>query len=177
MHRLFVAIRPPKRVRDQLLRIMGSVSGVRWQTDDQLHLTLRFIGEIDRHRAEDVAAALAAIHHSPFDIALNGLGTFGSRGQPETIWAGVTPLDSLKALHKKVDHACMRVGLEPERRAFSPHITLARLKRGSGSVAGLLESAGGMTSEPFPIDSFALFESQLTPDGAVYSIVTRYALT
>lgn len=176
MHRLFVAIRPPKTARDQLLRIMGSVSGVRWQTDEQLHLTLRFIGEVDRHRAEDVTAALGTVRHPPFGIALNGLGTFSSRGQPEVIWAGVTPHDQLKALHKKLDQACVRAGLEPERRTYSPHITLARLKRSSGSVAGLLGSAGGVTSEPFSVEAFALFESQLTPDGAHYSIVERYPL-
>ncbi len=176
MYRLFVAIRPPKGVRDQLLRIMGSVGGVRWQSDEQLHLTLRFIGEVDRHRAEDVAAALAAIHHAPFEIALNGLGTFETRGQPDHIWARVAPHDQLQILHKKVDQACVRAGLEPERRSYIPHITLARLKRSSGSVAGLMQSAGGVTSDPFRIDSFSLFESELTPDGAVYSVIERYFL-
>lgn len=176
MHRLFVAIRPPKQVRDQLLRIMGSVGGVRWQTDEQLHLTLRFIGEVGRHCAEDVAAALGAIHHPPFELALHGLGMFESRGQPETLWAGVTPHDQLRGLHKKADQACVRVGLEPERRAYNPHITLGRLKRGAGPVESLLASAGGATSPPFEVTSFALFESQLTPDGAVYSLIERYAL-
>lgn len=176
MHRLFVAIRPPKPVRDQLLRIMGSVGGVRWQSDEQLHLTLRFIGEVDRHRAEDVAAGLGTIHHSRFMLALNGLGIFDARGQPETIWAGVAPHEPLKALHKKVDHICVCAGLEPERRAYAPHITLARLKRGSGPVADLLASAGGATGAPFEVESFALFESQLTPDGALYSLIERYPL-
>lgn len=177
MHRLFVAIRPPKAVRDQLLRIMGGVGGVRWQTDEQIHLTLRFIGEVDRHRGEDLAAALGAIRHPPFEIALNGLGTFGSRGQAEVIWAGVAPHDQLRTLHKKVDQACVRAGLEPEHRAYSPHITLARLKRGSGPVAGLLESAGGVTSPAFPVDSFALYESLLTPEGAHYSVIERFGLS
>ena len=177
MHRLFVAIRPPKGMRDQLLRLMGSVGGVRWQTADQLHLTLRFIGEVERPQAEDIAAALVAVHQPPFEIALNGLGTFDVRGQPETIWAGIAPHEPLKALHKKIDQACVRAGLAPEHRAYIPHITLARLKRGSSSPAGLLEGAGGVTGAPFAVDSFALFESQLTPDGAVYSTIERYALS
>jgi RNA 2',3'-cyclic 3'-phosphodiesterase len=176
MHRLFVAIRPPDRVRQLLLGAMGGISDARWQRDDQLHLTLRFIGEVDRHRAGDVHAALGAIHHPRFEIAVNGLGTFDRRGQPETVWAGVAPLEPLKALHKKVDQAIARVGVEPEQRAYLPHITLARLKRSSRSVRGLIEESGGLRSEPFQVDRFSLYESKLTPEGAVYTIVETYAL-
>ena len=176
MHRLFVAIRPPDRVRQLLLGAMGGISDARWQSEDQIHLTLRFIGEVDRHRAGDVLAALGAIHHPRFEIAVNGLGTFDRRGQPETVWAGVAPHEPLKALHKKVDQAIARVGVEPEQRAYLPHITLARLKRSSGSVRGLMEEAGGLRSEPFQVDRFALFESKLTPEGAAYTIVETYPL-
>ena len=155
---------------------MGGISGARWQSDDQLHLTIRFIGEVDRHQAGDIDAALGGVHHPRFDIALNGIGTFDRRGQPEAVWAGVSPHEPLKSLHKKVDQAIARIGIEPERRAYHPHITLARLKRGSGSVGNLLEQSGGLASEPFSVEHFALFESKLTPDGAVYSMIERYAL-
>ncbi|WP_129790827.1 RNA 2',3'-cyclic phosphodiesterase [Sphingosinicella sp. CPCC 101087] len=177
MHRLFVAIRPPHFVRSLLLGSMGGISGARWQTDDQIHLTLRFIGEVDRHRAGDIHAALGGIHHPRFEIALNGLGTFDRRGLPETVWAGVSPHEPLKALHKKVDQALARVGVEPEQRAYLPHITLARLKRSSGTVRNLLEQWGGLSSPPFPVDRFSLFESQLTPEGAVYTPIENYPLT
>lgn len=176
MHRLFVAIRPPQTIREQLLGLMGGISGARWQSDEQIHLTLRFIGEVDRHVAEDAAVALTAVRQQSFEVALNGIGTFSHRGQPEVIWAGVAPHEPLKALHKKIDQACVRAGLEPERRAYSPHITLARLKRESGPVGGLLEAAGSVASAPFCVDSFALYESQLTPDGAVHTMVERYPL-
>lgn len=176
MHRLFAAIRPPQHIRRSLLDVMGGVSGARWQSDDQLHLTLRFIGEVEAHVAEDVAAALGSVHHPRFEIALDRIGSFERRGQPEVIWAGVTPHDQLKSLHKKVDQACQRAGLAPEGRAYSPHITLARLKRGSGRIASLIETSGGLSSEPFPVESFCLYESQLTPEGAVYTIVERYKL-
>jgi len=176
MHRLFVAIRPPAAIRGLLLGAMGGISGARWQNDDQLHLSLRFVGEVDRHRAGDVHAALGAIHHAPFKIALNGLGAFDRRGLPETVWAGVTPHEPVKALHKKVDAALVRVGIEPEQRAYLPHITLARLKRSSGPVGNLLEQSGGLASAPFTVDSFALFESDLTQEAAVYSIIERYPL-
>ena len=176
MHRLFVAIRPPAAIRAILLGAMGGISGARWQDEDQLHLTLRFIGEVDRHLAGDVHAALGAIHQTAFDIALNGIGAFDRRGWPDAVWAGVTPQEPLKALHKKVDAALTRVGVEPDQRAFLPHITLARLKRSSGPVGNLLEISGGLTSPPFTVDHFALFESALTPDGAVYTLVERYSL-
>lgn len=176
MHRLFVAIRPPAAVRALLAGMMGGISGARWQSDDQLHLTLRFIGEVDRHAARDVDAALAGIVHPSFTLALSGLGTFGRRGAPETVWAGVSPAGPVKALHNKVDQALSRVGLDPDRRAFTPHVTLARLKRSSGPVRSLIERSGGFATPPFQVSAFGLYESRLTPDGAVHSVVERYAL-
>ena len=176
MHRLFVAIRPPAAIRAILLGAMGGISGARWQSEDQLHLTLRFIGEVDRHLAGDVHAALGAIHQPAFEIALNGIGAFERRGQAETVWAGVAPHAPLKALHKKVDAALTRVGVAPDQRAFLPHVTLARLKRSSGPVGNLLEQAGGLTSPLFTVDHFGLFESALTQDRAVYTLIERYGL-
>ncbi|HEX8215765.1 MAG TPA: RNA 2',3'-cyclic phosphodiesterase [Allosphingosinicella sp.] len=176
MHRLFVAIRPPRPVREQLLTLKGGVADVRWQTEDQIHITVRFIGEVDRHIGADIAAALGSVRHPAFEIALSGIGTFGKRGQPGILWAGLTPHNRLKALHKKVDHACIRSGLEPEGRAYRPHITLARLKRGAGSIEDVVERCAGLASAPFQVDNFGLFESSLTPEGAVYTMVERYSL-
>ena len=175
MHRLFVAIRPPQSVIQELMRLTGGISGARWQTGDQLHLTLRFIGEVGPHQADDIHAILDSVRQPAFEARLAGLGSFERRGQPEVVWAGVTPHEPLNALHKKVDQALVRVGLEPERRAYSPHVTLARLKRGSGSVRAFLEQPVAPTS-PFLVDSFCLYESQLTPAGAVHSVIARYPL-
>jgi 2'-5' RNA ligase len=176
MQRLFVAVRPPAAIRRRLQEVMGGVGGARWQSDDQLHLTLRFIGDVDRHLARDIDAALAAIHHPPFEVALSGLGTFERRGQPEVVWAGVTPQEPVKALHNKIDQALARVGVEPERRAFHPHITLARLNRTAGPVDDLIAEKGALVSAPFNVEGFALYESRLTPEGAVYSVLERYPL-
>jgi 2'-5' RNA ligase len=176
MHRLFVAIRPPAPVRRHLLAAMGGVSGARWQTDDQLHLTLRFIGEVDRHSAMDIHAALGTVHHPRFEIATGGPGTFGRGGRVEVLWAGVGPSEPLKALHNKVDQALARVGVEPDRRAFHPHITLARLNRSSGPVADFLAATGGLANPKFTAERFELCESHLTPEGAVYSTLERYPL-
>lgn len=176
MHRLFVAIRPPDEIRDRLLGAMGGVSGARWQTDEQLHLTVRFIGEVDRHAAGDIHAALGGVHHPRFSIAIKGIGTFDRRGRAEAVWAGVFPQEPLRVLHNKVDQAIARVGIAPEQRAYLPHITLARLNRSSGPVRNLLEQSGGLSSPLFVVDHFALYESRLTPEGAVYTVVERYPL-
>jgi RNA 2',3'-cyclic 3'-phosphodiesterase len=176
MHRLFVAIRPPSSVRGLLIEAMGGITGARWQTDGQLHLTLRFVGEADRHLAHDIHAALGGIHHPRFEIAVSGLGIFERRDRPEAVWAGVAPHESLKALHKKVDQALARVGIQPDRRAFHPHITLARLNRSAGPVRDFLAQAAGLATPLFTVDEFALYESRLAPEGAVYTPVELYAL-
>jgi len=176
MIRLFVAIRPPAPIRAQLLTLMGGVRGARWQSDDQLHLPLRFIGEVDRHQAEDIDAALGAVRHPRFALSLSALGAFDRRGEPTALWAGVAPVEPLKALHKKVDQAIARTGLEPERRAYAPHITLARLRRDGGPVQSFLEGSGAVSSPPFAVEEFLLYESRLTPEGAVYEVKADYPL-
>jgi 2'-5' RNA ligase len=176
MRRLFVAIRPPETIRAALCAAMGGIKGARWQSDEQLHLTLRFIGEVDRHVARDVDAALGSIHHPRFEIAVRGLGAFDRRGRAETVWAGLAPLEPLKTLHNKVDQALARVGIAPEQRAYLPHITLARLNRMAGPVHDYLARSGGFASPLFSVESFGLFESRLTPEGAVHSPVEDYSL-
>jgi 2'-5' RNA ligase len=175
MHRLFVAIRPPAPIRERLLDLMEGISGARWQDEDQLHLTLRFIGEVDRHVAADIHAALGSIHHPGFELELGGLGLFDRRGVPATLWVGVAPHQPVGALHNKVDQAIARAGLAPDPRAFHPHITLARLGRGVGDLRAFLEQPAP-ASEPFRADAFSLYESRLTSEGAVYSEVERYRL-
>ncbi len=176
MHRLFVAIRPPRAVRERLLGLMGGVRGARWLEEDQLHLTLRFIGEVDRHVGADLHAALGAVHHPRFEIALDGIQSFERRGEPVTLWAGVTPHAPLKTLHNKVNQACLRAGVEPDRRAYLPHITIARLGRGGGPIGSWLESVGGTAGSSFQVDEFRLYESELTAGGAIHSVVAKYPL-
>lgn len=174
--RLFVGIDPPRPIKDLLLAAMGGISGARWQREDQLHLTLRFIGEVDRHTAADVAAALSGVHHPEVTMALTGADVFGKQGRPDTLWVGVTPEEPVKALHNKVDQCLARVGLEPEKRQYKPHITIARLGARIGSLKGFLENAGGVTSPPFTVADFCLYESRLTQEGASYTILERYPL-
>lgn len=176
MHRLFVGIRPPAVIRAQLLALMGGVPGARWQNDGQLHCTLRFIGEVDRHAAEDIAIALGGVRFPAFEVALSGVGQFDSRGRPNALWAGLRPHEALAQLHHKIDQALVRAGREPERRAYLPHITLARMNVGAGVTERFLESHAGLGSAPFAVEHFFLFESMLGREGAVYEAVERYPL-
>src|SRR5688500_14504232 len=115
MHRLFVAIRPPEPIRDLLTDAMEGVPGLRWQDDEQLHLTLRFIGEVERPLAEDLALALGGVRFDPFEVRIAGVGRF-ERGGRGALWAGVEPRARLAALAAKVERGCVGVGLESERR-------------------------------------------------------------
>ena len=174
MPRLFVAVCLPAQIRDRLIAIQGGVEGARWQDDAQLHLTLRFIGEVDARTGDDIVAALAGLHVAPFDIALSGVGSFAHKGRVDTLWAGITPHEALASLHKKIDHAIVRAGLPPESRAYRPHITLARGRM--GSVDAFLNVNATMTSPPFTVSHFGLYESTLGNGGARYTLVERWPL-
>ncbi|WP_375392562.1 RNA 2',3'-cyclic phosphodiesterase [uncultured Sphingomonas sp.] len=177
--RLFVALRPPVAIRERLLALMGGIAAARWQDDEQLHLTLRFVGEVDERTAEDLAAALAQVHAPAPCVALAGVGRFGDARRTAALWAGVAPHDGLAGLHRKVDRACVRAGLPPERRAYLPHVTLARLPRSAGADPAIdrwLADAGGLASAPFDMTWLILYESRLGRDGARYEPLARWPL-
>lgn len=175
MHRLFVAIRPPEEIREQLLDLMEGVPDLRWQQDEQLHLTLRFIGEVERPVAEDIAIALEHIRFEPFALRLDGVGKF-EKHRHGALWAGIRPKDQLKNLNAKVERACQSAGLEAERRLFHPHITLARWKGRAPGLDRFLEQHGGLYSSAWEIGEFILYESRLGHEGAHYEPVTVYPL-
>lgn len=176
MHRLFVALRPPRHMRETLLGLSADIPGARWQGEELLHLTLRFIGEVDRHVAEDVAAALGAISHPPLDLQLDGIGYFDRRGRIDNIWAGVTPQQSVRSLHAAVTVALSRAGIRPEQRAFVPHITLARFTRGPASADELPIAQLWPPPVEARFDHVVLYESTLGASGPVYSAIARYRL-
>jgi len=176
MHRLFVAIRPPEEIRDLLIDAMDDSADFRWQDDEQLHLTLRFIGEVERPVADDLANAFGRIRAEPFELRIAGAGRFEQRDSG-ALWAGVEPKAPVAALAAKVERVCQQVGLEPERRAFHQHITLARWKgRRSRELADFLERRHGLSSAPFEVREFILFESRLSRHGAHYERVASYPL-
>ena len=176
MHRLFVGLRPPAAMREALLAAMGGVERARWQSAEQLHLTLRFIGEVERPVAEEIALALGNVHFAPFDLSLDGVGTFASRGRTRALWAGVAPHREVTQLHRKIDQALVRLGLAPEARAYLPHITLARCNAASSPPDRFLDHARALASPLVRFDHFLLFESTLGREGATYEAVARYRL-
>lgn len=175
-HRLFVALRPPPPVRALLLRAMHGISGARWQSDEQLHLTLRFIGEVDHHLAEDIAAVLGALHAPAARVRIAGVDLFERQGRPHMVWARIAPEEPLAALHRKVEQCLARVGIAAETPAFVPHVTLARLNRSSGPVAPFLALNGDLASDPFLFDHVTLYESEMGHGGSRYHPVARYPL-
>ena len=176
MHRLFIALTPPEDVCDQLLDTMEGIEGARWQDADNLHLTLRFVGEVERPQAEDLATALTGLTFAPFPVRLRGVGHFETKGRPHAVWADVEPSPALVALHKRVEQACRRAGLDPETRKYVPHVTLARLNRGSGPIAPWLARQGALSAGPWTAEQFTLYESFLRPDGPIYEVVERFPL-
>jgi RNA 2',3'-cyclic 3'-phosphodiesterase len=176
MHRLFVAIRPPKPVRDLLIDCMDEGPALRWVSDENLHLTLRFIGEVERPQAEDVARQLQRIGAEPFALRISGTGRFDRR-TGGALWAGVEPHAPVAALAAKVERACTAAGLEPERRAFHPHVTLARWGRAEAAAAeAFARRTAGLSSNPWTVTGFSLFESSLSRHGAIYREVAVFPL-
>ena len=171
--RLFAALQLPPPIRDQLLDLMGGQESLRWQDEEQLHITLRFMGELERPQAEDVAASLASIRFEPFSLHLAGVGRFAQR-RGGALWAGIEPREPLAHLAAKVDRACVAAGLEPEHRAYHPHITLARWSGREPDLSAFLHQHAALGSELWTVDRFVLFESHLLKTGAFYEPVATY---
>lgn len=175
MHRLFLALPPPLAVRDAALDLMDDGLPVRWQEEEQLHVTLRFIGEIERPLAEDLAAALTAVRFAPFTAALEGVGRFARR-RGGALWAGLAPREPLAALAARLDRLCQQAGLAPEHRAFHPHLTLARWNGAEPTGVGAwFERHGAVAGPAWTVDRLSLFESVLTRSGARYEPVLEVA--
>ncbi len=149
--------------------------GWAWQDDDQLHVTLRYIGAVERPVAEDIAAALGSVHSTAVDISLNGVGWF-DQGPRGALFARCGPADPLAALHRKLDRALVRAGVGPERRSFLPHITLARRRSGAVDASGWLERRAGLDSTAETVRSMILYESHLGRHGSTYEAVASYPL-
>jgi 2'-5' RNA ligase len=176
VHRLFVAIRPPQEVRDLLIDAMDDSPALRWVGDEQLHLTLRFIGEVERPMANDIAGTLDRLRSQAFDLRIKGVGKFEQRNGG-AVWAGVEPRDPVIALAAKVERALQQIGLEPERRSFMPHVTLARWnRRNAEAISAFIRRNADLHSERFAVDRFTLFESKLSRHGAHYDEIASFSL-
>ena len=174
--RLFVALPIPDAIAQGLMLLQGGVPGARWQSREQLHLTLRFIGEVEGSDMRALDDALAGIDALAFELQLHGVGQFGNK-QPHTLWAAARRNEMLEHLARKVDAAIRRVGQPQDAHKFMPHVTLARLRHPDlDKIREWLTAHALFTSDQFAVDAFCLYSSKLTSDGSVYRIEQEYPL-
>ena len=177
MYRLFVAIDLPSEVAAQLQGLCCGVPGARWVQPEQMHLTLRFIGEVDGGVFRDIKEGLAGITAPVFSLQVKGLGFFPPRKTPRVLWAGIAPVEEVSGLRNRIENRLIGMGLEPEGRKYSPHITLARLHDTPPARLGRFLAGNSLfATEPFLVSEFHLYSSQLTAKGAFHAIEASYSL-
>ncbi|MCP4384795.1 MAG: RNA 2',3'-cyclic phosphodiesterase [Hyphomicrobiales bacterium] len=176
MPRLFTGIEVPAETGERLAFLSGGLPGARWITKDNYHLTLRFIGDIDMHIADDIAEALGRVQRIGFTVSIDGLSSFGGR-KPHAIVARVRPSRPLNEMQAEQERIIQRLGLPPDHRKFTPHVTLARLRGASSrDVADYLTARGGFQCEPIPVSRFVLFSARNSVGGGPYVVEEAYPL-
>ena len=178
MPRLFVALQLPDPLKEAVAELQTGLRNARWLGEDSLHLTLAFIGEVDGSAQRRVEAALAGVTAPILRIELHGLGCFPPRGAPRVLWTGASPKEDLASLAQAVRRALVRAGLRPERRRFTPHVTIARFRRPPSPAAlqGFLGAHSLFRTDRARVESFHLFSSTLRSSGAQYTIEATFPL-
>jgi 2'-5' RNA ligase len=171
MHRLFAALPVPDAMADLLLDLEDGFDNLRWVHADQLHLTLRFMAEVDGATAEDIAMGLSTVSFDAFPLRLHGTSCFTHR-RHGALWAGVAPREPIVSLAAKVERAVQSAGIAPETRAFHPHITLARWSGSQPLLPPWLTRHAGLQSDEWMVRRFGLYESRLGKAGPDYTLVT-----
>ncbi len=177
MPRLFVGLELPEMVRMRLDLVRGPLPGARWISPEDMHITLRFAGDVDNRQADELVSFLDGVEMAPFQIMIREVGAFGGR-DPRVIWAGVEANPELDLLQRAVERACRSAGLAPEPRAFKAHVTLARLRGAKADVvARFLGSRGSLAIGPITVDRFALFSSRPHVGGGPYVVENEFPLS
>jgi len=178
MVRLFVGVELPEDVRERMSALCGGVPGARWVPPENLHLTLRFIGEVDGGEADDIYHALSSVRPRSFDLTLSGVGHFESSGEVRQLWVGVERNAELVALRDRIESTLVRVGLPPEGRRFTPHVTLARLRDTPVHRASTFLAHNSLfRAGPITVSHFTLFSSFLQGTGPIYTAEADYPLS
>ncbi|HEU0208349.1 MAG TPA: RNA 2',3'-cyclic phosphodiesterase [Candidatus Udaeobacter sp.] len=170
-NRLFVAIDLPDSTRQLLAGLDPHIRGVRWTDRAQMHLTLGFFGDLSENVELQLREKLSAIHFGAFFIVVNGVSSFSSKGAPKIIWIGLGKAHPhLFQIHKRVQEAAFAVGIEPELRAWHPHITIARCRDVSAqSLRKFLQANVDFEAGMVRVDAFYLYSSKLTPAGPIHT--------
>ena len=176
MPRLFTGLEVPAEIGQTLSNLRGGLPGARWIDPENYHVTLRFIGDIDGMSANEIASMLFRINRKPFEVKVQGLQSFGGK-KPRAVVASVEPCRPLIELQAELERLMRRVGLDPEGRKYTPHITLARLRNSSNrDVADYLAVRGYFPTRAFTVDRFVLFSSRASVGGGPYVVEDAYAL-
>lgn len=179
--RAFIAIDVPEAQKQRLASLRESIPGASWTRREGYHLTLRFLGDnVQESDVSKLAEALRAIEHATFEIALAGVGRFppGERQAARVLWAGIESDTALQSLYRNVQAALVPLSFPLEERAFSPHLTIARLKTPTTQpeVARFLQKHANFRTDPFQATEYRLIQSMLTPQGAIYHTLASFAL-
>ncbi len=176
MQRLFTALEIPREAALSLSLLRGGLPGARWIDVENYHLTLRFIGDVEGHVADEIANALDRVRRPSFMLTLSGVGAFGQK-KPHAVWAGVSPSPDLNALQAEIDRICQRLGVASDPRKFMPHVTLARLRNSSPlDVARYLSARGNFSALPFRVGRFVLMSSRDSVGGGPYIVEEAWPL-
>ena len=174
--RLFTALPLPAATRTLVSLQTGGIGGAHWVPEENLHITLTFIGDVTDDLFKDIVEALQTVHGPPPLIELHGVGHFGSR-KVRSVWIGVKKADRLIALRARVQRALANCGIQTEGRKYLPHVTLARFRSARPhDVSGWIETNSAFAAPPFEADTFVLYQSFLGKSGANYVPVAEFPL-
>jgi 2'-5' RNA ligase len=177
MIRLFAALPVPDDVAAVLARRQQGLPRARWSPLENLHITLRFFGEVQETVAADLDAALATLSMDAFEVSLQGVGSFGDGERMRAVWAGVADSEPLHRLAARCETAARRCGLKPESRTFRPHVTLAYLRHSpEARVAAWVQGHYLLKSPPWRARAFGLYSSWRSEDGSRYELERTYPL-
>lgn len=169
MPRLFIAIDLPEQVKHPLSQMAGEIPGAKWVAAAEIHLTLRFIGEVPPGTCSSIMSALSGVSFAPFALSVSGIGHFPPHGHPRVLWVGLERHPELIRLQQQIEAVLLQTGIAAEDRPFSPHITLARLKETPSPAVARFEAVHrGLAFPPIEVTEFVLYSSVLTPRGAVH---------
>ena len=177
MIRLFIAIDLPESIKYQVRSLCFGLNGVKWTRAEQMHLTIRFIGEVDGFRLDDIALELSKLRDRSLILYLKGVGFFPPTGDPKVLWAGLAHSDKLEKLYRKINRALMDIGLKSEHRNFAPHITLGRIRSSSiNDLQDFFSRNAFFKTEEFSVEQYHLYSSRLTPGGAIHEKLASFPL-
>jgi len=177
-NRLFIALSLPRAVCEVLAELATEIPGVRWTPVDQLHLTLRFLGDVPTERIEPFRERLGQIRVKSFLLPVESVGAFPPKGPPRVLWSGVgSGHPRLHQLRQRIDDSALAAGLDPDLRSFAPHVSLARCDENAGTaVAHWLRSNESFEGPSFFVEAFDLYSSELRPAGAFHELLAGFPL-